>query len=66
MRRMGDTREENGGTGEENVGGFLENNKNCNTRHFLSLVFVISSSISVSVVIVDLPDLNPYCDLFSA
>ena len=39
---------------------------NCNTIHFLSLVFVISSSISVSVVIVDLPDLNPYFDSFNA
>ena len=44
----------------------FENNNYCNSGHFLSLVFVIFSSISVCVVNVDLPDLNPYCDSFNA
>ena len=42
------------------------NNKNCNSRHFLSFVFVIFSRISASVANVELPDLNPYCDSISA
>ena len=40
----------------------FEININSNRRNFLSLAFVIYSSISVSAINVDLPDLNPYCD----
>ena len=45
--------------------GHFEINKNCNSRHFLSLAFVISSSISEGAINVDLPHQNPYCDSFN-